>query len=227
MRDRVPSRSGVCRGIASFLIMMVAHWGGGCRGCPPAPPSTEGEEGIEGGRLVFQDDFERADLGESWRCSVSAWRIEEGGVTVQRARNAPLWLTFPLPERVRVEFDAVALSSVGDLKFEIFSNGQDHGSGYICILGGWNNSATVIARLDEHGEDRLDASRHELVVPQQTYHFTAVRTDHRLRWYVDGNLLLSYDDPQPLSGPEHQYFAFNNWEAPARFDNLRVFDLAE
>ena len=37
-------------------------------------------------------------------------------------------------------------------KCEIFGDGSDHASGYILVHGGWNNSISVIARLDEHGK---------------------------------------------------------------------------
>jgi hypothetical protein len=32
-------------------------------------------------------------------------------------------------------------------------------------------------------------------------------------------------DPQPLGGPGHDHFAFNNWSVPLTFDNLRITPL--
>ena len=33
---------------------------------------------------------------------------------------------------------------------------------------------------------------------------------------------LSYDDPQPLEGKGHEYFAFDNWDSDLWFDNLSI-----
>jgi hypothetical protein len=62
-----------------------------------------------------------------------------------------LWLKAKLPDNVVVEFDARSQSPEGDIKCEIFGDGTDHASGYVLIHGGWNNSLSIIARLDEHG----------------------------------------------------------------------------
>jgi hypothetical protein len=60
------------------------------------------------------------------------------------------------------------------------------------------------------------------VEPGTDYLWSFVRTDNRLRWYVDGQLFLEYDDAHPVDG---RHFAFNNWEAKTSFDNLRIYDL--
>jgi hypothetical protein len=191
-----------------------------------APPHAD-RSGLRGGRLVFEDDFSGEELGEHWRSSGEHWRLERGEVRVADARNDALWLSVPLPEQVRVEFDVTAQHEDGDLKFELFGDGENHESGYILIYGGWQNSTTCIARLNEHGRDRLDREEHVPVERGRTYRFTAVRTDNRLRWYIDGDHVLTYDDPSPLEGEGHRHLAFNNWAAPAHFDNVAIYDLAE
>lgn len=205
----------------SVVVLLFA--GFGCDQNAPPPPSRT--DGVSGGELVFEDTFDGQDVDARWSSTSSVWRLEEGAMVVAGARNAALWLNFPLPERVRVEFDAIADSEDGDIKFEIFGDGQTHESGYIAIYGGWSNQTTCIARLDEHGSDRLDAPEHQTIVPGQTYQLTAVRTDNQFRWYIDGELVLTRDDQQPLRGESHRFFAFNNWDAPVRFDNLRIYDL--
>lgn len=177
-------------------------------------------EGLTGGVLVFEDDFERAEPGESWLNRSGRWRIEAGRLRVQNDRNEGLWLNEPLPARVRVEFDAVAESEEGDIKFEIFAAEQRHQTGYVVIMGGWRNTVSIIARLDEHGDDRLEAGIR--ADKGRTYHFTVVRTDNSLRWYVDGKLALQYRDEEPLRG---NYFAFSDWTAPITFDNFKVYQL--
>lgn len=185
-------------------------------------PSADGE-------LVFSDEFERSELGDKWERGTGEggqgqWKIENGWLHAQRLRNDPLWLVDRLPPNVRVEFDAKALSPTGDIKVEIFGDGSNHASGYVLIFGGWNNSLDVIARLDEHGDDRKSRSSQK-VVPQQVYRFAIERRDQTVRWFVDGQPFMTYPDSEPLRGPKHGYFAFSNWEAPVAFDNFEVYRL--
>lgn len=197
-------------------------------GCQTREISGEVADGER--TLVFEDNFERPSLGSSWRTGTGdgggkgSWRIVKGAIEGKDLHNAPLWLTKPLPEKVRVEFDATSLSAEGDLKFEIFGDGAQHASGYIVIFGGWSNKLDVIARLDEHGKDRK-AQPSKKVTPKKTYRMAAERKDGTLRWFVDGKLVMEYEDKAPLRGAKHAHFAFNDWEAPVRFDNLKVFEL--
>jgi len=183
-------------------------------------PDRKADEGLTGGTLVFQDDFQRDALGDDWLARSGKWRIVDGALHVQGDQNEGAWLNRPLPERVRIEFDARSESPDGDLKFEVFCQEQRHQTGYIAILGGWKNTVSIIARLDEHGEDRKEADA--TVQIGKVHHFTAVRTDDTLRWYVDGQFVLQYKDPAPIKGV---YFGFNNWASRAFYDNLKIYQL--
>ncbi len=79
------------------------------------------------------------------------WRTVGGELLSPGVKNNPLWLKAKLPDNVAVEFDVRSTSPEGDIKCEIFGDGSDHASGYVLIHGGWNNSLSIIARLDEHG----------------------------------------------------------------------------
>jgi hypothetical protein len=177
-------------------------------------------EGLTGGVEVFSDDFNRADLGDRWTRRSPGWDLRDGWLHVRGDKNEGLWLNERLPDRVRVEFDAKAATDEGDLKFEIFNTEQRHQTGYIVIFGGWHNSVSIIARLNEHGEDRQEAP--EVPARGRVYRFAAVRTDGTLRWFVDGKLVLEFADEAPIRG---SFFGFNNWNAEAFFDNLKVFRL--
>jgi hypothetical protein len=204
-----------------FLVAVLAAIAGCNRG-ERAP--VEREEYAEP-QLVFEDDFERDALGERWSSEGGAWRLEGGALQVAGAHNDALWLDVVLPEKVRLEFDATAHSAEGDLKFEIFGDGATHESGYVGIFGGWSNRLNIIARLDEHGDDRLVGAEGVRVEPERTYRFRLERTDGRLRWWIDGEPFLTFDDSAPLRGADHAHFAFNCWEAPVSFDNVRVWNL--
>jgi hypothetical protein len=176
----------------------------------------------------FQDRFDRATLGDDWFTTGMHWRIVKGELWAPEAKNNPLWLKMRLPRDVAIEFDARSETAggdrPGDIKFEVFGDGRSHASGYVCIFGGWGNSISAVARLDEHGADRKER-RDRKVEAMRTYHMRVERRGQVLRWLVDGEPFLEYDDPRPLAGRGHDRFGFSGWAADLFFDNLVVAPL--
>jgi len=196
----------------------------GLAACTPQGDPAIGPEG-------FTDDFERAELGDHWHNTGGRYRIRDGWLNVQGARNRPLWLRRRLPRDVRIEFDARSESPQGDIKVEVFGDGSSRATtesytatSYVVIFGGWNNSLNIIARMDEHAEDRAVGPRRR-VEPGRTYRMVIERRGNRIRATVDGEELATMDDPEPLEGRGHDHFAFNDWEADLWFDNLRITPL--
>lgn len=181
---------------------------------------------LTGGKLVYSEDFEGSGLPSAWSSKSPVWKVAQGKLSGARAENEGVWLSQPLPEQVRVTFDVSSASPDGDIKFEIFTDGKTHQSGYIGIFGGWKNSLNIIARLDEHGSDRLVGAEGQAVVKDRVYHMTVVRTDNRVQWWVDGKPFLTYADAAPLRGEGHNHLGFNTWHAPLSYDAVRVYDLA-
>src|SRR6185436_6820939 len=99
----------------------------------------------------------------------------------------------------------------------------DDATSYLTILGGWKNSRHVLARLDEHGADRLeipvdpssDDERARAVSVGQPYRFKIERSDGAsVAWSVNGLDYLELVDEEPLAGPGHDHVGFNVWDAP-------------
>jgi len=190
--------------------------------------TPQGDPGIGTG---FSDDFERPQLGKDYENTGGNWRIEDGQLRVQGAKNHPLWLLRRLPRDVRVEFDARSESAEGDIKVEIFGDGASYAkqdrytaTSYVIVFGGWNNSRNVLARMDEHGQDRVVGTSRK-VEPGATYRFRIQRIGGTITVWVDEDVLLELDDPEPLEGRGHEHFGFNNWQSELWFDNLRITPL--
>ena len=211
---------------------------------PAADASPPGDAG-EGGKAVIALVQAPADdhLGPDWTATAPGiWKVEDGRLCGSGARNRGVWLNRTLPVNARIEFDAVSYSPEGDIKTEVWGDGKSYATGtsytnatsYLAILGGWKNTLHVLARVNEHGGDRKvlrvdpasDDPRERPVNVGQTYRFRVERTDgHTVRWSVDGQEYLSYDDPAPLAGAGHDHFGFNVWDARVCFDNVKVTPL--
>lgn len=186
---------------------------------PPSPVARD-----------FSDDFERPALGKNWLDTIGgAYRIVEGRVQVSHAYNHPLWLKQRLPRNAEIRFDAQSKSASGDIKVELWGDGKSHATqkgayvatGYVLIHGGWNNRLTVLARMDEHGDNR-SARRDMPVELGRVYHWRIARSGSQLSWWIDDAEVFTFDDPQPLVGAGHEYLGLNNWESSVSFDNVRI-----
>ncbi|MBI5531523.1 MAG: hypothetical protein HY898_02330 [Deltaproteobacteria bacterium] len=199
---------------------------------PPAPMLT----------APFEDKFDRTVLGPDWYPLTSNWEVRDGKLCGKSVRNRGVWLNRTLPVNARIEFEAVSSSPDGDLKAEFWGDGRSgatqasytNATSYLTIFGGWKNTFHVLARIDEHAPDRLQVplsadsveEREKPVVAGRSYGFKVERSDGKtIQWWVDGVLIHRLEDKQPMSGPGHDRFGFNDWEVPVCFDNLRVTPL--
>ena len=104
------------------------------------------------------------------------------------------------------------------------NKGRYEATSYVIIFGGWNNSMNVLARMDEHGADRVVGQPRKVEVGR-SYHFRIERIDGTLTVWVDDEILLEMSDSEPLRGRGHDHFGFNNWKSDVWFDNLRITPL--
>ncbi len=219
--------SGLFFSLFSALVVLVFS---GCEGC------KREERRDPYLKLPFVENFDRPQLGKLWFTEAPGrWWIEysatmrSGRLCGEMAQNLPLFLRARLPKEVVIELDAWAEEDEGDVKIEIFNDGFFHATGYVLIHGGWHNTYSIIDRLGEHNEDR----RWKRGGPKKgkKYHWKVIRRFERdskgntvgiIEWYIDGQLFLTYRDPEPLVGEKHEYFAFGNWNAKTCFDNLSI-----
>lgn len=207
---------------ARFAKIVVTAAGLVTGGCLPSSGNTDSTP------KPFRDDFGRAELGPLYRKSGGSWAIDRGAgggaLHTVGDHNQPLWLDVPLARNTRVEFTTTSRSPAVDTKIEIFGDGVRHESGYILILGGWKNTITTIARLDEHERSRKELRRSWQ--QGRTYRWTVQRTDGRtLELFIDGERVLSYEDPSPLYGPRNNRLGFTSWESDVVYDDLVITPL--
>lgn len=179
----------------------------------------------------FSDNFDREQLGDLWTDTGGHWELRDGWLHVQGAHNKPLWLRRALPRDARIEMDVRSMSPDGDIKVECWGDGVSKAesteytaTSYVVIFGGWHNTLNVLARMNEHGDDRVEGSP-KRVVPGQTYHLRIERRGGTITAWVDDEQLVQMHDDDPLEGRGHDHFAFNDWDAELLFDNLHITPL--
>jgi hypothetical protein len=211
-------------------------------GSPPLVAAGVPESGA--GSLVDGGAFAGAEpnAADWFVTQPGIWHIEGGKLCGEHAKNHGIWLKRVLPLNARIEFDAVAQSTDGDLKAEYWGDGRSYATAlsytnatsYLTIFGGWHNKFHVLARLNEHGADRKEITtdpnsddiREKPVNAGQIYHFKVERTDGKtVKWYINGDEMLTFPDGAPLSGLGHDHFGFNDWDVKVCFDNVKVFPL--
>lgn len=189
--------------------------------CPEKGPAT-----ITG---AFADRFEGAALADHWHSTGGPYRVLSGRLNVSYAYNHPLWLRPRLPRDAEIRFTAESRSPDGDVKVELWGDGQSAAtskgaytsSGYVLIHGGWKNRITVLARMDEHGKDRLER-RDMKIETARVYRWRVVRRGSKLTWWIDDSLVHEMDDPAPLHGDGHAHLGFNDWESEVFFDDVEI-----
>lgn len=203
-----------------FVAALVTSSTGGCL------PHDRAARGAVTASSPFVDEFDDVDLGDRYFAQGGSWRVVRGALTTLGDRNLPLWLDESLPRNVRVDVDVTSASTAVDMKVELFGDGVRHESGYIVIVGGWNNTLSGIARLDEHEKARvMNRTKYE---QGRTYHLTAQRTDGAtVELFIDGDKVASYRDQTPLYGPGNDRFAFSGWESEVTFDHLKITALPD
>jgi hypothetical protein len=201
-------------------IPTVLLWTLACTGCPPKQSGSDSETS------GFTDSFDRANLGERYIKQGGTWAISDGALRSTGEKNIPLWLDVTLSKNTRVEFTTLSRSPAVDTKIEIFGDGLRHESGYIVILGGWNNSITTIARLDEHEKTRVEKrTRWE---KNKKYQWKVERTDGRtLQLWIDGTKIVEYVDSDPLYGARNNKLGFSNWQSDVSYDDLIITPLPD
>jgi hypothetical protein len=214
----------------------------GAAGLLPDAAAGARDAGLGSAAEAGTDAGDGGPFGLKEEASTVSWQIQNGKLCGQGAHNHGVWLQKTMPINARIEFDAMSTSEDGDLKAEVWGDGvsgatsvsYSNATSYLAIMGGWKNTLHVLARLNEHGQDRKeikvdrdsDDPRQRPVVKGQVYRFKIERNDGKtVHFSVDGVEYHSFVDPQPLVGAGHDHFGFNEWEVKTCYDNVKVTPL--
>jgi len=179
--------------------------------------------------LYFEDNFNRDNVGSNYKIQGGDWRITGGHLFSSKALNKNAVLLRELPENAIIEFEMWSASTFVDIKFNAWGDGKlhEHGDGYSVIMGGWQNKVSVLSKLHEHEQNRVE-NREKRFEANRSYSIKFVKCDGKLYWFIDGEIFLARDDKKPLSTKNgYRYLSFANWTSSVHFDNLRIHKLVK
>jgi len=122
---------------------------------------------------------------------------------------------------------------LGDGRSYATSLSYSNATSYLTIFGGGTTSSTssrgstsTAATARRSPSTQTPTIRARSRRRGQLYHFKVERSEGKaVKWWVDGNEMLTYADASPLAGLGHDHFGFNDWDAKVCFDNVRVTPL--
>ena len=168
---------------------------------------------------VVMDTFETAP--SDWVAAQGLWEVSNrwqcdprwsffSGQTRERTNKVAAWHKAAAdPQELAVEVVigqkmTQELGSYGqyarDYNLAICADGRDLSSGYSFVFGGWGNTRTAIVRKTEVLAEETEPVIDTRGLHRRWYVLKAQKAGQRLQFYVDDKLVLSCEDPKPLTG---------------------------
>ena len=182
-----------------------------------------------GWHLVFQDDFDREELGDKWTIIDGKWSVADGSLT----GSGTLISTKGLPADntagfQRLEFEAATTSpadaKVSDLSSFIHCEHKPDirepwkSGGYFFQFGGRYNTVTQLTR----GGDSLRISPDTQITPKRVHKIVMENDRGELRCFVDGKAVFVEREKSSLVGKSQNHIGFYFY-TPARVRRVRVY----
>ena len=136
-------------------------------------------------RLVFSDDFGRAEPGAEWIALDGDWKIENRCLVCAHGGSVIVNRDIPLCQKL--EFEALT-DMPGDISPFLQTDGRDMFSGYFLQFGGFNNTMNKARRLSEF----ITFDRQHLIEKGKWHRIAAEFDGKNARLTVDGHVVHDY-----------------------------------
>lgn len=177
-----------------------------------------------GWKLSFSDTFDRAEIGPDW--ITGAAEIVDGRLRFGTDGEHLALIHRHFAADVRVEFEAQALPDRAPCDLSIGlgcgKTADAYEFHYLLAFGGNFNSINQI----QGGRDMKwvqDWGPRRRIQPQTRHHVCATKEGTTLTLEVDGEVLLTTTDRDPLGGPGYDMVGLVTWNGMLA-DNVRVYE---
>ncbi|MBP7935757.1 MAG: hypothetical protein KA354_14005, partial [Phycisphaerae bacterium] len=168
-------------------------------------------------KLVFQDHFDRTEVGPDWKpnpgMSIISGRLRLIGVV-----NAQINHSFK-PD-IRLEFDGWAIEGIPPCDMSVTFCGGEVGTGYLLGFGAQNNAANHLVGPGVRFEDHHPPF---LIEQGREYHCIAQKEGRRISYAVNGTKLFDVRVDDPLGGPGFDVAGVLGWTG-LEVDNVEVYE---
>jgi len=173
-------------------------------------------------KLIFEDNFNRKNLGNQWKQYSGLWEIKNNALTVEGTESF-IYFNIPITGNIRMEFDAWYQKngkSPSDLGCFILGKSKSpYETSYFFDFGAYENTRTKIERL----ATEIKSTWGLKIKPNKHYKIIVEHIDGILNFYINNKLVLSYTDFFPLIGEEHNTIGFYSWNGNQYYDNLKIY----
>lgn len=176
--------------------------------------------GGSGWDLVWQDNFDRVEVGDEWILVSGEASVKDGRLLLTGS-GATIITKRAFKPDVRIEFDAEAAPGAPpcDLSATIGAS-PDQGIGYLLAFGGQSNRVNQLLGPQVH---QVDESPKLLIQPDTVYHLAAQREGKRFTYTVNGQTILDATAKDPPGGPGFDRVGLVTWNGML-VDNVRVYE---
>lgn len=160
-------------------------------------------------QLVWEDDFDRVELGQDWIPFRGAKASIESGRLLMLGGGATLITARPFKPDVRFEFEAEAYPEnlPCDLSATIGAN-EAHGYSYLLAFGGQSNR---VNQLLGPGIHQVDQDPPFLIEHGKKYRIVAQKEGRRYTYTVNGVKILDAEADNPAAGPGFDRVGLVTW----------------
>jgi len=201
------------------------------------PPVTQRAD-TTGWVALWSDDFNRVDLGESWKPRIGQWSLEGGALKGVFARDRSVPFEFftadvilqgrPLPETVEIRYESWSPDEIGS---EAKLLNDDGTRGVIAALYGTphpalqSKAAVLFVMTEANSFDTVAVNERFSFKPQDHHKVRIVRQPEGVTAFVDGEQVVSAavgTRPESREPKLHLVGTFGKEGTLVFFDNLEI-----
>ena len=183
---------------------------------------------ISEGELLFADDFPTGSLDDRWEVSRGEWEAKDGILTATFRTNGGglIYSRQQYPGDVMLDFYGTMVGPCdNDLNFTFRADGWDYqkNDASIGYIGGLNGWWTKQAGLEKYPGCKLQALCGFKAVPDREYHLQTGIVGSTCFLAVDGQLVVTMSDPDPISAPDCCRVGLGTYCSQIRFRQFRLY----
>jgi serine/threonine protein kinase/Leucine-rich repeat (LRR) protein len=177
--------------------------------------------------VVAQEDFASSSDLSRWIVAGGRCEVRDGAMRLWDGDPQLVCLRQEIPGDVRIEFmcrpESAHPNDIGCIFAALPSGsaGDVLSSGYAFKYGCYSNTLNLLVR----NEHRLWSESARALATGEAYRFVIERVGPRIRAEVNGQLVCSVVDPEPLTGRHRTVVGLMGWMADTRFSHVRVSSL--